>query len=166
MTTWAAWNGRPKHEGIVKCGSSSHRPDGLFAVDEGAPLPPGAAGFPVRGARRIGNPERRGVHAPDDVRSAGVHPLHPGRCESREHDNVGAENHDRHIYWTTGRTTIRVRNADTRAIARVSAMGGDGGNRTPVQNRLPDIYYTFSRRLMCRRELPSTGSLYGELDCL
>ncbi|CAN5798595.1 hypothetical protein BH20CHL2_BH20CHL2_08690 [soil metagenome] len=27
----------------------------------------------------------------------------------------------------------------------LASIGGDGGNRTPVQNRLSDIYYTFSR---------------------
>ncbi len=29
--------------------------------------------------------------------------------------------------------------------AETDADGGDGGNRTPVQDQLPDIYYTFSR---------------------
>ncbi len=34
-------------------------------------------------------------------------------------------------------------------------LGGDGGNRTPVQNRLSDIYYTFSRCFSVPLENPT-----------
>ncbi|CAA9583604.1 MAG: hypothetical protein AVDCRST_MAG59-5167, partial [uncultured Thermomicrobiales bacterium] len=44
--------------------------------------------------------------------------------------------------------------------------GGDGGSRTPVQDREPSVSYARSRRFSCRSGPPPTGFPNGEPDCL
>jgi hypothetical protein len=52
------------------------------------------------------------------------------------------------------------------AVAGRYAIGGDGGIRTPVQNRWPVASYVRSRHFVCHRGLLPTGSRCGEPNCL
>jgi hypothetical protein len=47
-----------------------------------------------------------------------------------------------------------------------ASVGGDGGIRTPVQNRWPVASYVRSRHFVCHRGLLPTGSRCGEPNCL
>jgi hypothetical protein len=56
-------------------------------------------------------------------------------------------------------------NTAHRLVGRAIA-GGDGGSRTPVQNREPAASYVRSRHFACRPGLLPTGYRDGEPDCL
>jgi hypothetical protein len=53
-----------------------------------------------------------------------------------------------------------------RPVAGRLSRGGDGGIRTPVQNRWPVASYVRSRHFMCHGGLLPTGSRCGEPNCL
>ena len=46
------------------------------------------------------------------------------------------------------------------------SLGGDGGIRTPVQNRVPAACYVCSRQFMCYDGLLPTGYRCSEPNCL
>src|SRR5215211_5222884 len=48
----------------------------------------------------------------------------------------------------------------------VAFLGGDGGSRTPVQNRSPVACYVRSQCFACSGKLPLTGSRRSEPNCL
>jgi hypothetical protein len=116
--------------------------------------------------QKPGENELETTSSQQGIRSQLVVRIEPIRSRHSKQQRWEGRTRELSGFHTTDRSTVRNSTGRVWTDATRAVVGGDGGNRTPVQNLLPDIYYTFSRCFSCSGSLPSTGSIRSEPDWL